>query len=846
LRELRLRGIGVASPLIARRTLKRAVYRVAPHLDASAEADRLAEILSTVIRTGIDTAALEQHGSARAKMLARVADLYARMLLDVRLVDREAVLRVASEFEIEPRPIAVYGHFRARAEEIQFIDRLAADRSSYFLPIGDDPMFTANIGAVRKLKTFGWEQDPGRPLAPSNVGKRSAARFIHPSAAEAKPAPASAEFYTDVRAEIRGTLARVKRLVINGESPERIAIVARNVDAYAPLLASAADEYGLPLRFDHAVPIIRTGLGEFLQLLLEAIGSAADGGVDPLPLLEFEPTARMLSHRFGPGLTVESWSAARRAHPTGPHAWAEYADAVAALSPKNIGTTFDEKAAWFRQLLFAIGVRDRAAHSAADLTAFSRLLTAIDEHAASSEQEREVSYEAFVAELFELLSTVLTPFDPSRVGVAVHQPNTILGGEFDHVFVIGMAEGMLPASVTENPVVDFHERKKLGPYGIEFEEAADVPRWEALSFYFVLNAAHQSLTLSYPRYFDGAEQLPNSYFDRLGLKPSLGRNALLSSSEEVRRATLLDAQATLLDPVLTETYHRFLVEQHRESQLPYDEFDGVIGPGIDHSNRRWSVSQLTKIGQCRFKWFAEKMLRLGSIEEAEFELAPRTRGSLYHSVLEIAVRSSLGAADIRAAVLENLEAAFAAAELSPESSVAHITTWEFERNAHLEALRKAIMAEDFLPVGSQVLAVEQEFDTSWKGLRISGRIDRVDESADGLITIDYKSGGYRSMVQDENGEAKIDIQLPIYIQAAIPSIYPGRTPVIGKYLNLAARKADIGKDVDLTDFIDRIDRTLTAGRFIVRPDNEGKVCRFCDFETVCRRGPRLARKPIEE
>src|SRR5690606_38986415 len=228
-----------------------------------------------------------------------------------------------------------------------------------------------------------------------------------------------------------------------------------------------------------------------------------------------------------------------------------------------------------RQVLITIGVRDRAAHSASDLTAFDRLLAALDEHAASSDPEREISFDAFAAELFELLSTVTTPFEPSRVGVAVHQPNTIVGGGFDHIFVIGMAEGMLPASVTENPVIDFHERKKLVPHGIEFEEAADVPRWEALSFYFLLQAAQKSLTLSYPRYFDGAEQLPNSYFDRLGLGPSLGRNAMLSSSEEVRRATLLDAQANLLDPVLTETYRRFLVEQRRESPMPYDEFDGV-------------------------------------------------------------------------------------------------------------------------------------------------------------------------------------------------------------------------------------------------------------------------------
>ena len=72
-------------------------------------------------------------------------------------------------------------------------------------------------------------------------------------------------------------------------------------------------------------------------------------------------------------------------------------------------------------------------------------------------------------------------------------------------------------------------------------------------------------------------------------------------------------------------------------------------------------------------------------------LTPLTRGNLYHKALELAVGRAIGAADIRQAVLENLEEAFAEAEHDKEKvKLPVLPNWELQRLEHLETLRSAV------------------------------------------------------------------------------------------------------------------------------------------------------------
>ena len=42
--------------------------------------------------------------------------------------------------------------------------------------------------------------------------------------------------------------------------------------------------------------------------------------------------------------------------------------------------------------------------------------------------------------------------------------------------------------------------------------------------------------------------------------------------------------------------------------------------------------------------------------------------------------------------------------------------------------------------------------------------------------------------------------------------------------------------------LDQVKRALETGNFAVEPDVRGESCTYCDYDVVCRVGPRLSRK----
>jgi CRISPR/Cas system-associated exonuclease Cas4 (RecB family) len=51
-----------------------------------------------------------------------------------------------------------------------------------------------------------------------------------------------------------------------------------------------------------------------------------------------------------------------------------------------------------------------------------------------------------------------------------------------------------------------------------------------------------------------------------------------------------------------------------------------------------------------------------------------------------------------------------------------------------------------------------------------------------------------------------------------------------------------GREADLETILSRIKKLLEQGRFAVDPDIKLQACDFCEFDVVCRVGPRVALK----
>jgi RecB family exonuclease len=224
------------------------------------------------------------------------------------------------------------------------------------------------------------------------------------------------------------------------------------------------------------------------------------------------------------------------------------------------------------------------------------------------------------------------------------------------------------------------------------------------------------------------------------------------------------------------------------------------------------------------------VLGLSEPEEGE---PPALVGRLYHKVLEIATRHAEGDPDLRRGILEDLEWAFEEAEHELEMA-ARARGWKAWRAFYLAQLRRAVTSGDFALPGAEAVGTEVGFSGEWRGFRVEGRVDRVDRTPEGLVFVDYKTTG---------SAPKPDLQLPIYREAAAPVLFPGERVRDAFYYSLTKGERIRGRPPganELDDVAEGARANLEDG--YLPPDRLQRACAFCEFDLVCRRGPRLDRK----
>ncbi|MBN1681267.1 MAG: PD-(D/E)XK nuclease family protein [Anaerolineae bacterium] len=270
-------------------------------------------------------------------------------------------------------------------------------------------------------------------------------------------------------------------------------------------------------------------------------------------------------------------------------------------------------------------------------------------------------------------TTLTPPGGLSRLGrVLATDVLEARGLPHDHVFVLGMAEGVFPQPESEDALYQEHERLALEAAQIDMVTATE--RADELSlFYQVLGLARQTLTLSRPTIDDKGMPLPPSpYWDAVraavtvpdtriervpvGAAPSLDQAATFDEA-----AVALAAGEFASDGIPAEGVHNALlahpawgarwlnarrgwaIESLREDPArPFDRFSGLLTQPdlIADAARRlsparvWSASQLNEYGICPFRFFARRLLRLEEFQEPEEGLDVLQVGSINHAILE--------------------------------------------------------------------------------------------------------------------------------------------------------------------------------------------------------------------
>ncbi|MBO9539718.1 PD-(D/E)XK nuclease family protein [bacterium] len=787
--------------------------------DPAGTARRLAPVVAEVLRAGLDLEQLAAFDDPRVQQVARFVQGYLARLRELRLHDPAETYWLAIQGSVKRQSVLVTGYPRLGRDEEAFLLALAAPGSALILPGGEHDAVHENVALAERFEQAGWRVQRADLEAPQ------------------RPSTMRGWQLADQVAEVRAVLAHVKELLLGGTSPAEVAIAARDDAAHGPLVLAIAAEHGVPVHAEYQIPLSETRFGHWLGLLTEVIETN----------LPFEPTFRLLGHPLCRALNGEKRLEARASHPHGPDEWAALGVPTQELVWPEAATGL-EWAQRLRVLLQRLGIVRRARHWAAETIAVGRFTRALDllgERDTSSRSRAE-----FLQEVREALSILTTPAHPARGGVGLHTPLALFGARVKHLFVIGTAEDELPARLNDDPVLDFITRQRLETAGLPLETATSAARRERLTFDSLLTVASETLTFTCSRLQAGKARLPSPAFGWLGIKLETPE-VPVASPEEGRRIKILSDYADE-DAVLARARMALAIERRREAPGSLREanpHDGTSGIPVDWRRRTFSASQLSSLGQCPFRWYAQKVLRIKEPDEAIEGIEPQVRGLLYHKTLELACRAAIGATDPRQSVLDRLEASMleAEGELVPELGyrLSDLPGWDARREEHLTVLRRAVLHEGFLDAGGEIAATEGHFKGEWRGFKVQGQVDRIDRVGGELVILDYKAGSaIYGKAQDASRKNTIDLQLPIYIEAAAPALYPGVAVREASYYTLSKPKrhrAEVDEPA-LELLLSRLKAHLEEGHFPVAPDLKRAACEYCEHGVVCRAGARLGRK----
>ena len=816
-------GRRIASVLTSRRLLQKAISQVLKVKDLTGITALWTPAVQEFLANGCDLAELSQHPVTRVAQIAQVALIYQQELRKRNCLDRSELFWLAAQHVKQikqKKQCLIYGYFLPDLSMATFINALAKDHSCWVLPIENSAIFSSNQTISQWLEQHNWHISD-RKNKTNSPNSEPSQRPIYQS-------------FPNLEAEVRGALAQVKALLQQGAKANQIVLVTQDEPLYGSTLLDVAWEYDVPIRAFYDVPLVETRFGAWLELLLgilEEYNSSRQ--------LDFDSVTKLLAHPLVKKLNAANWPEIRTQYPQNIQQWRELGIDLNQLKLPSQAQS-DRWLEIIQQILNQFEVSTRVKPWAKEIVAYYKFQDALQELCLAN--SRNYTNLEIIPEISELVASLHVPIQPGRGGVELHAPAALFGSQYQYVFVLGMAENIFPQAISEDLVLNYSDRKQLAQSGIDCQTILNLSQRAELSFYFLQSIATQKLTFSYPELIGQKPTFPSPYLQDLEAVPFT--KDYLASPEELNQAYLEQPEPIikLLQPDLATQKHllalqtKLQVEQNRIAQIP-DEYNGAVGIALDSDRFTFSASQLTQIGQCPFKWFSARLLKLKEQAETKLVLENNIRGSLYHKCLELCLEQIKTPQDLANFDRQQLLQALATAE--QELAVENVLAWEQQKQELLYLLNFNLNANEFLPADCEVIEREIRFDTQWHGLQVTGTIDRIDRTSDGIKVIDYKTSKNPPLgIKDESGKAAIDLQIPLYTDATRQE-YP-EEPVSAIYYSLSSAKPIPKKKNHKSDpetlakFAQQVKQHLSEGSYPIEPDVQCKACEYCQFDLVCR------------
>ncbi|MCU0975671.1 MAG: PD-(D/E)XK nuclease family protein [Steroidobacteraceae bacterium] len=427
----------------------------------------------------------------------------------------------------------------------------------------------------------------------------------------------------------------------------------------------------------------------------------------------------------------------------------------------------------------------------------------------------------------ELAGICAAPFQPERgdARVLVYDDFEAPGLTLDGLWVSGVTASAWPRSPSPDPFLPLALQRRLALPGATAEACRD----EALATTAAWLCTAPEVVLSWPLRQDDARaeasRLVPSNLEAHARRPRAPGRTRLMAGHAVREG-ISDDRAPALEP----------------------------------SRARGGARILELQAQCPFRAFAELRLGARELDEPAPGVDRRVRGLALHAALERAWRELGDSAALlsldeagRAAIARRCVAAALEREL-PAQTPPRLARLEAEWQ---EAAVVALLAADAERDPFEVVAVEEALQTTFAGVPLRLRVDRIDRTSSGLVLIDYKTGAPR---QAQWRGARPDApQLPLYAV-----VTPGDVAAIAfvavqnqgaRYLALGEPDAEVPGLTPADRFriaedgeqglawpeikarwaawLERLLEQHRAGDAAVDP-KQPQTCRLCHLGTLCR------------
>ncbi len=601
------------------------------------------------------------------------------------------------------------------------------------------------------------------------------------------------------RAEVELCAAEVLALLRTGTAPGDVAVVLRDPRPYASTIEQVFGAYGIPYSIDRRLPLRHSGVGRGLLALLRCAAGTASAD-DLLAYLRTPGRLRepLYADRLEVAVRRDGATTAARARAlwegegqdgNGPFPLDEI-DRLAAVrdDPEAL---LDELARHAGRLFS--GPYRRAAHvlegpELDDARAFQGLGAALRDMRALVRGGARIDLERIEETLAGL--DVRAGEEPQIGRVTVASPERVRARRFEAVFSCGLQEGEFPSGGGSDPFLSDADRREIAQAsGLALPLREDQLERERYLFYVCASRAERLLVLSaWVSGEEGEAEQPSFFLDDVErVFPGLRATA--------RRRSLADVTWAPEDAPTAAEWERAVAER-RQAPLPEPVGPIALAAALAALRDRGAVSAgaVERFAGCPVNWLIEDVLRPIALEPDPERLV---QGAFAHTVLELTyarLRERTGDRRVTEANLGEAEAIMLAslaeeaerrgAAMRGPRMRAALRRLEFQLLRHLgyEAHSTSEFEPEHLELAFGLPDAEHPEVELDGGLRVRGKIDRVDRWGDKVAVRDYKSGRVTDY-SAANWPAKGRLQAALYMLVAERLL--GVEAVAGLYTPLA-------------------------------------------------------------